>query len=649
MEREERQHVKGVADEISRWAKRAARLVNGRQQIASEAEKAATELTQRLLPRGAHGQVLWRTLNLTSADGDLVTAMARAQAVPKLTSETQRVLDELSAEHLAKALLTAKALYGARRMFSGRERKDSAVEAAAYLTAFQRWVETSGFPPDLDRLEGWDKRSVAAVGTPSVLDEAVGFASTLAGRAELLVRHEMDAAESSILAIDRALQREGDFRAAVVTAGNTVRQAEARKLVAEMPVERLKDATSGHLRISALTGAGIRTVQQVLDHGPRILALPGVGDTTGNRMIGAARTIWQTTVDEMPVRIDIRNRSAAATDLLKAMRAWDAARSVKNATADLAAADSLRPLLTTLERTTSHVVVVPGSRSVDDLRSALSDVDRRAALLTGGGSAAGGDPWEDFLARPSDYFAMLSELGFLSDDEEKSQGDLPAEIVEAIRDLKLETSHLNASLRGYQSFGARFAIVQRKVIIGDEMGLGKTVESLAVLTHLRAKGSHHFLVVCPAAVVTNWVREVAAKSDLRAHRLHGPGRDGALTSWIRNGGVAVTTYDSLGWLYGQIPDRSPPACLVLDEAHYIKNPDAQRTRRSTALMKGCERVILLTGTPPGEPDRGVSEPRRLHPSGPHRHCHRVCASSIPQTGCPGISAKESGRRPDRTS
>ncbi|EBF6878229.1 DEAD/DEAH box helicase, partial [Salmonella enterica subsp. enterica serovar Saintpaul] len=208
-----------------------------------------------------------------------------------------------------------------------------------------------------------------------------------------------------------------------------------------------------------------------------------------------------------------------------------------------------------------------------------------------------GDPWDDFIARPADYFAMLSELGFLADDEEKIQGDLPAEIVEAIRDLKLETSHLKASLRGYQSFGARFAIVQRNVIIGDEMGLGKTIESLAVLTHLRAKGSHHFLVVCPAAVVTNWVREVRAKSDLTAHRLHGAGRDGSLTSWIRNGGVAITTYDSLGWLEGQIPARAKPACLILDEAHYIKNPAAQRTRRSTALIKSCERAILLTGTP----------------------------------------------------
>ena len=55
----------------------------------------------------------------------------------------------------------------------------------------------------------------------------------------------------------------------------------------------------------------------------------------------------------------------------------------------------------------------------------------------------------------ADYFAMLAELGFLSDDEEKSQGDLPTEIVDAIRELKLDTTHLKASLRGRLETAAR--------------------------------------------------------------------------------------------------------------------------------------------------------------------------------------------------
>lgn len=596
MEREERQHLKGVVDEVSAWHKRATALVKERQAVTAAAEAAASALSERSIPLTVGGATLWHVLQLTPSDGDHVTSLARRTALPAMPPLAQQGIDQLTTD-ADRALGDVKPLFGARRMFSGKARKDTATQAAAYLMNLHEWVAQSGALRTLETVETWDKKSVANHQASAILDDAVGFTQLAMEGVELLPRHEVDSAQDAVAAIDRALQREGEFRAAVTTAGNAVRQAEARKLVAEMPVERLKDATSGQLRITALTSAGIKNVQQVLDQGGRILSLPGVGETTGNRMLGAARTIWQTTVDEIPVRIDIKNRSAAATELLKAMRAWDAARSIKSASSDLAAAESLRPLLKSLDRKTSHLVVAPEQRTVAELRQAVTDVNARATLLTGRGGAAAGDPWDDFIARPADYFAMLSELGFLSDDEEKSQGDLPTEIVEAIRELKLDTTHLKASLRGYQSFGARFAVVQRKVIIGDEMGLGKTVESLAVLTHLRAKGSHHFLVVCPAAVVTNWVREVGTKSDLRAHRLHGAGRDGSLTSWIRSGGVAVTTYDSLGWLEGQIPDRAKPACLVFDEAHYIKNPDAQRTRRSLALMRGCERTVLLTGTP----------------------------------------------------
>lgn len=596
MEREQRQHAKRVVDEVSALARRAIKLVQERDRATSAQAQALQQFTDRIARHGPTNQAFWRTLNLGPGDDHLVTAAAHGHQLPALAPDARRAIDELTGQGVTRALSDAKSVLGARRMFSSKDKKDTGSRAVEWLSGFHAWLATTDFNATLTDLEKRHRTATSAYGASAILSEHVGFIAPSDGAA-LLARSELLPAAESIASIDRALHQENEFRAAVTTAANAVRHAEARKLVTEMPVERLKDATSGQLRISALTAAGFKNVQQVLDQAGRITALPGVGETTGNRMIGAARAIWQTTIDEMPVRIDVKRRSAETTRLLASLRAWDAARSIKNATSDLEAAQSLRALTSSLGAGVSHVVVIPEGRSVADLRGAVTSVERRAAVLTGGSSAAAGDPWDDFMARPADYYAMLSELGFLSDDEDKSAGDLPAEILEAIRDLKLETTHLKASLRGYQSFGARFALVQRKVIIGDEMGLGKTVESLAVLTHLRAKGAHHFLVVCPAAVVTNWIREAQTKSDLRAHRLHAAGRDGALTSWIRNGGVAVTTYDSLGWLEGQIPDRTKPACLVFDEAHYIKNPEAQRTRRSLKLIADCERAILLTGTP----------------------------------------------------
>lgn len=596
MDRAERNRLKGVINDVTCWANRGSDLATRRQQLVSEGTQAEAELVRRVRPCKVGGEVLWSILALTPTDSRILTAIARVRAMPILSAEGEQAIAELNGDSIGRAVTEVTPLFGAGRLFGRKTRKEAALSAAEVLRELHTRVERSNVMAEVERLDGWDPSSVPSVEVPEVLSSAVGVSAKLGDLAEVFARDVLAATDRSIRSIERALHREIEFRQAVAVAAKSVREAESRRLLAEMPVERLKDATSGRLRVGALAGAGITNVLEVIDRGSRIRALPGVGDKTGDRMLGAARAIWQSTLDEMPVRIDIKNRWNSSTELLSALHAWDAARSVMSARSDLVAADSLKPIMQSLEPDTSHIVLAPQSRSVAQMHEASSTVRRRASLLLAGTDRSV-DVWEDFLARPADYYAMLSELGLLADDEKKGQSDLPSEILEAVRDLKLETVHLKASLRGYQSFGARFAIVQGKVVIGDEMGLGKTVESLAVLTHLRAKGSRHFLVVCPAAVVTNWVREVSTKSDLRAYRLHGVSRERSLTSWVRNGGVAVTTYDSLRWLDGQIPERAKPACLVLDEAHYIKNPDALRTYRARALIHDCERSILLTGTP----------------------------------------------------
>src|SRR6202012_5970288 len=150
--------------------------------------------------------------------------------------------------------------------------------------------------------------------------------------------------------------------------------------------------------------------------------------------------------------------------------------------------------------------------------------------------------WNDYLARPVTYNGLLIEVAELDPAREASQGFLPADIAEQGRVLPLDLSLLKASLRGYQAFGAKFALVQERVILGDEMGLGKTMQSLAAMCHLAAQGATHFLVVCPASVVINWTREVERHTLLKGRRLHLPGtrREAATREWLAEGGVAVT-------------------------------------------------------------------------------------------------------------
>jgi SNF2 family DNA or RNA helicase len=162
------------------------------------------------------------------------------------------------------------------------------------------------------------------------------------------------------------------------------------------------------------------------------------------------------------------------------------------------------------------------------------------------------------------------------------------------------------SLRGYQAFGARFALVQRRVILGDEMGLGKTIQAIAAMAHLRAEGATHFLVACPASVLINWVREIEARCTLAAHPLHGPGRGAALKKWAGDGGVAVTTLSTLHSL--DVPEDLEVGMFVVDEAHYAKNHETRRARAVARWCRRTERVLFLTGTPM---ENRVEEFRRL--------------------------------------
>ncbi len=502
---------------------------------------------------------------------------------------------------MASATQTSRSALGAQRFFSGRTKRDEGLAAADFLLRFREWGVSAQVPAFLTR----HMRPVGpsdGVRVEDALADWVGLAprlNDLGGNRDIFSAGGVAGLPSALSTIKNALSQESAHRSSAVQAGNDIRSAETRKLLAEMPVDRLREATRDRLRVGALTDAGFATVLSVLDHGTRLELYPGIGPTTATRIRGAAHTIWQTTFDEMPARIDVTNPTDLTTEFVRRLAAWDAVRRFKRSAADLDLVEALAGLARSLDPSVSHLAVfAAGGQPLGGL---LEDVQRVIGLARtvsrAPSSVAAVNPWDDLMARPADYFAMLSELGFILEDEQKTHGDLPEDIVEAVRALELDTSYLSASLRGYQSFGARFAIVQRRVIIGDEMGLGKTVEALAVLAHLRANGSSHALVVCPAAVVTNWIREVSSKSALRPHRVHGPQRLGAATTWVRDGGVAVTTFETLGSIQEQLSSVIDLGCVVVDEAHYIKNPNALRSQRVARVLESADLAILMTGTP----------------------------------------------------
>ena len=174
-----------------------------------------------------------------------------------------------------------------------------------------------------------------------------------------------------------------------------------------------------------------------------------------------------------------------------------------------------------------------------------------------------------------------------------TQGGLPAGIAMDVENTRLLTGPLTASLRRYQTFGARYLILQERSLLGDDMGLGKTVQVLAAMCHLHALGARHFLVVAPNSVLVNWCREVEKHTEMLPFLLHGPDRDDRLQQWRDIGGVAVTTYGTLPKLREDIDKVD---YFAVDEAHMAKNPEAARSKAVAQVANQSQHVTLMTGT-----------------------------------------------------
>ncbi len=597
MDKAMRTRGKAAAARIREWNVRILAARRARAAVEMAAESARAEMIA-----GIHGSSpkspAWRVLMLGESGTPDIGVLVAANQLRPLSEADERRIGWVASEGVRIADL-ARPAWGVRRVFASQTTRSTSEDAVAALIEGAEGSRADDIEAALSALSRVPE--VHGYLSRQVLEPSVGLASLLGHNQDdlrLYRRRDYEPHIAASKALEKALSGVESLRVGAVNAGNLLRYAEVHKLLSEMPIERLREATAGRINLGALTQAGLKTVQDVLDVSGRLERIPGIGPTSAVRAVGAAQSLWHTTLEDMPFRIDIKNRSQEAVAFLKAVSTWDLARRIAG---DESRGDGpdVRTMLAMLsEWSGDHFVVCSGTNTAEAFPAAAEALRERASSLVRSAGKPASDVWQDFLARPADYFALISELGFNPEDESQSHADIPVEIIEAARRIELDVSHLTANLRGYQAFAARYTIAQEKVIIGDEMGLGKTVESIAVLAHLRAKGEHFFLVICPAAVVTNWVREVASKSKLTPHRLHGPDRDAALRSWVRHGGVGVTTFESLAWLNRAVDlDEVPFGCVVVDEAHYIKNPEAQRSARTWQILERSRRVILMTGTP----------------------------------------------------
>lgn len=409
-----------------------------------------------------------------------------------------------------------------------------------------------------------------------------------------------------------------------------------RAQLAATPLRELRRFSEGQIRYGAIEAAGIRTVGAVIaTSASRLESIRGVRSKSSARIHTAARRLEDDARRGLRVRFDIGNQPREQTKLLNTLSDLDEARrsvrpmgprleaAMLRIDADFTdarvAASRLRRMFARPRRKERSIAAL--ERMVEflnepetaTLKSETADIRRRLARPRGGRAVI----WDEYGTQAATYDGLLAEIEELdlgpgrqggrqpkiaarnvSPTRPDRLGDrhlLPADIAEGITSFDLDVTLLGASLRGYQDFGAKFALVQRRTILGDEMGLGKTIEALAVLCHLRSRGATHFLVVCPASVLANWESETRRHSQLPTPvRLHGHLRHRLLSTWKRDGGVAITTFDTLRLL--DIPNIDI-AAVVVDEAHYVKNPETLRTSAVLACLERSQHALLMSGTP----------------------------------------------------
>ena len=208
--------------------------------------------------------------------------------------------------------------------------------------------------------------------------------------------------------------------------------------------------------------------------------------------------------------------------------------------------------------------------------------------------------WQLARARPESLAALASL-------------DTDSDAVRQIRELRERVASFaglppvpvpdtfRGELRPYQQEGLDFLEwvtgLGLGAILADDMGLGKTIQALAWIEHARqadpAGGA--VLVVCPASVVHNWIRECERfLPHLRVLALTSGHERHALRQEISSFDLVVTNY---ALLRRDLADWRSIAlrAVILDEAQNIKNPDAAVSRAVQQLQ--CRRRLALTGTP----------------------------------------------------
>jgi SWI/SNF-related matrix-associated actin-dependent regulator 1 of chromatin subfamily A len=145
----------------------------------------------------------------------------------------------------------------------------------------------------------------------------------------------------------------------------------------------------------------------------------------------------------------------------------------------------------------------------------------------------------------------------------------------------------------HQKEAVQKLVENKKFILADDMGLGKTTSTIIAALEADSK---KVLIICPATLKINWKREIENYSDKSIYIAEGK-------NFSTDADFVIINYDIIKNFHD--PKKKDDSeilkanfdLVIVDEAHYIKNGQAQRTKLINDLVKTVDRLWLLTGTP----------------------------------------------------
>ena len=156
-------------------------------------------------------------------------------------------------------------------------------------------------------------------------------------------------------------------------------------------------------------------------------------------------------------------------------------------------------------------------------------------------------------------------------------------------DLKFQEGESDGLLRPYQTVGVEFLTFAKKGLLADDMGLGKSIQAIKAALDVSA---NKVLVLCPASLKWKWADEFKKHFNIDAFVVAGK-KEERRAVWKSKAKYIIANYDLLhpnrDW--DDMPHQWD--VIIADEAVYLKNPKAIRTKR--ALKLKSEYKFALSG------------------------------------------------------